>query len=128
MNNKTLNIIGCQMDLGANRRGVDLGPVALRYTGLIDRLRDQGFTVADRGDIIPIDLPDDNPRMKHLRSINEANGRLYALVSQAFSEGAFPITIGGDHSVASASVAAVRRGIGDIGVIWVESNGDFNNE
>jgi len=116
------------MDLGADRRGVDLGPVAIRYTGLMEKIEALGYTVLDKGDIVPKAFPDSHPKMKYLQAVNEANARLYDAVDQSLKEGALPVVIGGDHSIASASIAAVQKNHGNIGIIWVDAHGDFNNE
>ena len=116
------------MDLGANRRGVDLGPIAIRYAGLVEKIGELGYSAQDFGDIIPHVSEDINPKMRHLNAILEANLRLYKSARQTLAEDAFLVTLGGDHSISCASVAAVQAHFGNIGIIWVDAHGDFNNE
>jgi arginase len=115
------------MDMGASKRGVNLGPLAVRYTGLIENLTEMGFKVRDKGDIIPRALPDTYPGLKNLNAINEANKKLYALVGKSLAEGAFPVLLGGDHSISAGSIPAMQKHFGNIGVIWIDAHGDFNN-
>ena len=128
MKTKEVHVLGCQMDLGANRRGIGLGPVVVRYTGLTEKLEALGFKVIDKGDIIPLTLECTNPKMRHLAAIKEANARLYHSAKESLEKDAFVVTLGGDHSISSASITAVQSHFGNIGVIWVDAHGDFNNE
>jgi len=114
--------------MGANRRGVDLGPSAIRYAGLLEKLGSLGYNVKDKGDITPFYMPDTNPKMKNLEAIKDANAKLYAQAKNGLSKDVFLVTVGGDHSISCASVAAVMNCFGSIGIIWVDAHGDFNNE
>jgi len=116
------------MDFGASKRGMNMGPLAIRYAELCENLAKMGFEVCDKGDIVPISLLDTNPAMKNFNSIKEANQELYNKVLESLSDGAFPIVLGGDHSLSAGSVSAVREHFGEIGVIWIDAHGDFNND
>jgi arginase len=130
---KAIDIIGVQMDKGASRRGVDMGPSAIRYAGLCEAIRELGYDVNDCGDIMPHvesggETPAENGVLKNVRAVNEINSRVYGRVLETLSKGRFPLLLGGDHSIAAGSVPAVQRHYGNIGVIWVDAHGDFNNE
>ena len=129
--NKVIDIIGVQMDKGAERRGVDMGPSAIRYAGLVDMLEELEYTVNDRGDISDRGIgsrPKDNPhsRLKNLEAVNDINERLYTKVLETLSAGRFPLIIGGDHSIAAGSATAMQQHFGKIGIIWVDAHGDYN--
>lgn len=130
---KRISLIGVPLDLGAGRRGVDMGPSAVRLTGLAARLALLGFRVEDRGDI-DAPLPEEcRPQERNQRYAREIGGvcrRLCDRVSAALADGAFPLTIGGDHSIAAGSVAGVARSLRaartSLGLIWVDAHGDMN--
>jgi arginase len=130
---RPIHIHGVPLDLGGGRRGVDMGPSAVRIAGIGERLTGIGLTVADRGDLItpiPETRAERDPRKKYIKEIARVCQRLYQQVYQSLSEGALPIVIGGDHSLAAGSAgatadfAAERRK--DIGLIWVDAHGDMN--
>ena len=123
-----LDIIGVQMDLGASKRGVSMGPIAIRYGGLCDGLRQLGFTVCDLGDIVPMPTGATSEHMRHYEQIIDVNHRLYCMVQEALAKGHFPIILGGDHSIAAGSISASVRHNQNIGVIWIDAHGDWNNE
>ena len=124
-----INIIGVPLDLGADRRGVDMGPSAIRYASITDRLCMLGHEVLDLGNIAvegrETRMPGD-PRLKYLDQIVQACGKLAERTSESISNGALPITLGGDHSAALGSVSGVANALGDIGVIWFDAHADFN--
>ena len=126
--NERVHVIGTQMDLGASKRGVNMGPLAIRYTGLIQKLKDMGFEVKDEGEILPGEPLTDNPHMRNFKPIFEANKSLYERVRATLKEGAFPVVLGGDHCVAAGSITAVARHYDRIGVIWIDAHGDFNSD
>jgi arginase len=128
INNENIHIIGIQMDLGASKRGVNMGPSAMRYAGLLEKLYELGGSISDKGDIIAGEPQTDNPRLKNFKPIFEANKELYEKVTSSLKQGAFPVILGGDHSVAAGSIAATSNFYGSIGVIWVDAHGDFNSE
>lgn len=128
-NKKKIDIIGSQMDLGAVRKGVDMGPLAIRHTDLLQRLQEIGYMVYDRGDVIPaIPISEGNPKMRYEKEINDANKKLFSRVKTALKNNAFPIVLGGDHSIAIGSISACCEFYHDIGIIWVDAHGDFNDD
>ncbi len=124
----TIHVIGIQMDLGASKRGVNMGPLAIRYTGLMEKLAELGFSAVDMGDIVAGEPETENPKMKNFKPIFEANKRLFEKVTDSLHHGAFPVILGGDHCVAAGSIAATRRHYNNIGIIWVDAHGDFNSD
>jgi arginase len=121
-------IIGAALDLGAGRRGVDMGPSAIRYAGLSDRLERAGLEVEDRGNVqAPLAEtraggPD---RARFLDEILETCGRVAAEVEQARSDGLRPLVLGGDHSIAMGSLSGLAAS-GRGGVLWLDAHGDLN--
>jgi arginase len=121
-------IVGAPIDLGADRRGVDMGPSAIRYAGLETGLRENGHIVQDFGNVaMPVRESEEiNPtHMKYLRPIVDMAENLATLTSDRVEEGWFPLILGGDHSVSLGSVAGstARR---KAGIIWIDAHGDFN--
>jgi arginase len=130
---RSVHIIGVSLDLGGNRRGVDMGPSAFRIAGLSERLTSLGMTVVDDGDLvapIPEIKAAGDPQKKYIREIARVCERLYKTSLAVFEKSAIPIVLGGDHSLAAGSVAATadfaRRSDARIGVIWVDAHGDMN--
>jgi arginase len=131
---KLVHIIGVPLDLGGNRRGVDMGPSAFRIAGLGDRLTSLGCAVVDRGDLaapIPETQKQRDERKKYINDIAKVCQKLYQLSLASLEEGALPIVLGGDHSLAAGSVAASaewakRRRDLPIGLLWVDAHGDMN--
>src|SRR5688572_18999371 len=105
-------IIGVPLDLGGNRRGVDMGPSALRLTGLTPRIQALGYDVIDTGDV-DVPLPEEahvgDPTKKYAKEIGDVCGTLCDRVAKVLGEGRIPITLGGDHSLAIGSIAGVAR-------------------
>ena len=133
MSVKPVHIIGVSLDLGGNRRGVDMGPSAFRIAGLAERLTSLGVTVIDEGDLvapIPEIKSAGDPQKKYVREIARVCEKLYKTSLSALEKGGMPLVLGGDHSLAAGSVAAtadyVRRSGGRIGLIWVDAHGDMN--
>ena len=127
---KAIDIIGVPMDLGSNRRGVDMGPSAVRYSGLKEKLTSMSLTCHDSGDIyVPLlDVQEiTDVRSKYLAEINTVNKRLYEKVVNAHKADRFPLIIGGDHSLAIGSCLASLDYYKKIGVIWIDAHADFNN-
>lgn len=131
--NKKISMIGIPMDLGQSRRGVDMGPSAIRYAGAIEKIAALDYEVSDLGDI-PVNRPDQETSgniragLKNLEQVVEANERLAEMVDQEVEKGAFPLVLGGDHSVAIGSLAGVSRHYENLGVIWYDAHGDLNTE
>jgi len=128
-----VHIIGVPLDLGGGRRGVDMGPSALRIAGLGERLAALGYTVVDKGDLtvpIPETQRPGDERKRYIRDIARVCNRLYQTAYAALEAGAVPLVLGGDHSLAAGSVAAsaayARQHGASIGLIWVDAHGDMN--
>ena len=131
---KPVHIIGVPLDLGGGRRGVDMGPSALRIAGIGDQLTALGRTVVDKGDLpAPIaetQRPADKKK-KYIRDIAEVCQKLYDTATASLDAGAIPIVLGGDHSLGAGSVAAsaawVRRTESKpLGLLWVDAHADMN--
>lgn len=126
-----VRIIGVPMDLGADRRGVDMGPSAIRYAHLQQRLEENGIIVEDGGNI---EVPNPESRkikdekLKYLHEIVESSERTADAVSGAIEDGFKPLVLGGDHSIALGSVTGVSRVLKKIGLIWIDAHGDFNTQ
>jgi arginase len=126
-----IHIIGVPLDLGAGRRGVDMGPSAVRYAGLGERLSQLGYTVLDEGNVAvqqPEMFPIQNPQLKYLEPILAACEKLTALVERSSGPDDIPIVIGGDHSIALGSITGAVRARGSVGVIWIDAHADFNTD
>jgi len=128
-----VRIIGVPMDLGQSRRGVDMGPSALRVAGLQSRLKQLGHYVEDFGNIVvkqPEELPYGEKRAKYLSEIAEACRELAEIVEKTLGEGMLPLVLGGDHSIAVGSCSGVsdffRKQDKKIGYLWLDAHGDMN--
>ncbi|WP_435184408.1 arginase [Halobellus sp. EA9] len=130
---RTVQIIGAPTDYGANRRGVDMGPSAIRYAGLADQLRQIGIDVVDGGDIPAPRAEERDPeaetlasgRAKFLRETRQVATRLADRVAETLAAGETPLVLGGDHSVAIGSVTGSARDA-RVGAVWFDAHGDFN--
>lgn len=123
-----VDLIGVPLDFGADRRGVDMGPSAIRYAGLRGGLETLGHTVHDRGNVeVPVaeTCPPGDPCLKYLDSIIDVARRLADRVAASLAAGHVPLTLGGDHSLALGSVMGAARGR-RLGLIWLDAHGDFN--
>lgn len=128
---KHISILGVPMDLGADRRGVDMGPSAIRCAGLETRLEQLGYTVHDEGDLVvrrakaySNTLPETN--MKYVYEIVRVNEELAEQVAVITAGDRFPLILGGDHSIAIGTLAGVTRNKERVGVIWYDAHGDVN--
>lgn len=129
----TTRIIGVPMDLGANAEGSCLGPQAVRIAGLSGALRDLGHGVRDAGDVhVPLrcHVRQGSAAARYLDPISEVCTRIYGEVRDALHTGQTPLILGGDHSLAAGSIAAVADVIADrggrLGVVWIDAHGDMN--
>jgi arginase len=123
----TIRVIGVPMDLGQSRRGVDMGPSALRYAGLSPRLRKLGHTVEDIGNI-PVPVRDTLPEvggMSFLPAVLKACELIYEQGRKAIAQDCLPLFIGGDHSIAVGTVGGVTHNAPS-GLLWIDAHGDFN--
>ncbi len=122
------------MDLGADRRGVDMGPSAIRYAGLADQLTALGVGCADGGDI-SVPRPEerdpdatqlDSGRAKFHRETRAVCADVSTVVSSAVTDGETPLVLGGDHSIAMGTVAGAASDDESLGIVWFDAHGDFN--
>ncbi|WP_226038563.1 arginase [Aquibacillus saliphilus] len=130
MNNQ-LSVIGVPMDLGQNRRGVDMGPSAIRYAGVIERLERLNYDIEDLGDIKishanrkEVELED---KLRNLKEVTDGNERLALAVKKVVEEDRFPLVLGGDHSIAIGTLAGIASHYNNLGVIWYDAHGDLNS-
>jgi arginase len=130
---RALSIIGVPLDLGAGRRGVDMGPSAFRVADVDQRLRDLGCDVEDLGDV-PVCIPETrdpgDARLKYLGEIRQTCEVLRDKVEQVLARDRTPVVLGGDHSIAMGTIAGVSRHYrarGErIGLLWFDAHGDAN--
>jgi len=133
MRQSHIAVIGAPMDLGAGRRGVDMGPSALRVAGLNQKLEELGYQVADLGNVVvdqPESLPSGPPNAHYLPQIAHTCTRLAEMVERAADEDRFPLVLGGDHSAAVGTVAGMARHFfksgHKLGVLWIDAHADMN--
>ena len=127
--NNHVAIIGVPLDLGAGRRGVDMGPSAIRYAEIVQRLEGLGYQIHDTGDIpVRRDAIRHIPgiRMHYLEEIERVNTDLCQRVSEQLDRGRFPLILGGDHSIAIGTLAGIRQRTKQLGIIWFDAHGDIN--
>lgn len=131
---RAVHLIGVPLDLGGNRRGVDMGPSAFRIAGLSEQLQALGLDVTDKGDVlspIPETKGPGDPRKRYVHDIADVCRRLFAMSLASLEQGALPIVLGGDHSLGAGSVAAAaawqHRQQRALGVIWVDAHADMNS-
>lgn len=130
---RAVHIIGVPLDLGSGRRGVDMGPSALRIAGLDGEIEHLGARVVDKGDLrvpAPETRSAGDPRRKFIGEITRVCDELYESALASLNEGALPLVLGGDHSIGAGSVAAsaaYARQVGrPLSLIWVDAHGDMN--
>lgn len=126
---KQVAIIGAALDLGAGRRGVDMGPSAIRYAGLEERLRAIGVHCLDWGNVetaVQEATDEHDPHARYLPEIRAACLRVARLVTLALDEGLTPLVLGGDHSVAMGTLSGLAGRSGPGGVLWIDAHGDIN--
>ncbi len=124
-----VEIIGVPVDLGANRRGTDMGPSAVRYAGLSGALRAMGLEVIDNGNIdvpVPESIKIANPEFMFIDEIAEVCEKLADSVGKIIGRGNFPLVLGGDHSIAMGTLGGVSKEVRDPGLIWFDAHADFN--
>ena len=131
---RRIDLIGVPLDLGGGRRGVDMGPSAVRIAGLAERLGALGYTVGDKGNLTVPQSETRRPRQTHKKYIHEIADvcrELHATSLASLRAGALPLVLGGDHSLGAGSVAAASawakaRHKRPIGLLWVDAHGDMN--
>lgn len=128
-----IEIIGVPLDLGQQRRGVDMGPSALRVAGLAAKLEALGYKITDRGNVaVPVAETMDrgDAQARYLSAIAVSDDLVAGQIIETLKRGATPLVLGGDHSVAAGSIAGVAhhyRGLEkDIGLIWIDAHPDIN--
>ena len=122
-------VIGAPLDLGAARRGVDMGPSAIRYAGLAERLARLGRACVDFGNVETVEQeaePEHDERARYLPQIMATCERIADRVVGAVSEGYLPLVLGGDHTVALGTLGGLARVSGPGGVLWIDAHGDVN--
>ncbi len=125
-----IDIIGVPIDLGADRRGVDMGPSAIRYAHLREKVEMLGKAVADKGNIeVPIaeTCSIDDPNLKYIDCIVPMARRAAGAVATAVQNGHFPLVLGGDHSLSLGSVRGAARNK-NLALIWIDAHADFNTD
>ena len=131
--NRTVRILGVPMDLGADRRGVDMGPSAIRYAGLADQLEALGADCVDGGDLaVPRPEAHDPDHdgiaggpTKFLRETREVTEDVSTAVASTVADGEFPLVLGGDHSIAIGTASGVSEDR-ELGILWLDAHGDYN--
>jgi arginase len=131
---KAVDIVGVPMDLGGFRRGVDMGPSAIRYAGLRTRVADLGYRVRDRGNVrvqdrdetAEIEYRHGGRQAHHSDEIVRAAEELATVVADIVRSGATPVVLGGDHSIGMGTLAGLARAGHRVGVIWIDAHGDIN--
>jgi arginase len=122
-------IVGAPLDLGASRRGVDMGPSAMRYAGLDVRLDGLGIEVEDWGNVT-VEIPEvatvENEKARYLPEILGACSQLAGAVKKIRDKGQFPLVLGGDHSIAMGTLAGMSAAHGVGSALWIDAHGDMN--
>ncbi|WP_210620144.1 arginase [Mammaliicoccus lentus] len=128
---KRIEIIGAPTAFGQRKLGVNFGPDALRYVGLIERIEDIGHEVIDKGNVQSpaLDMKKYKSEQKGLRNLEEVitfSNNLYKSVNETVEKGHFPLILGGDHSLSIGSIAGISKHYENLGVIWYDAHGDLN--
>jgi arginase len=126
---REIAVIGAALDLGQGRRGVDMGPSAIRYAGLEERLTSLGFVVRDHGNVetyVPEATALVDERARFLPEIKRTCERIAAKVVEAVDGGTTPLVLGGDHSVALGTLGGLASALGPGGVLWIDAHSDIN--
>ena len=125
--NDAICLIGVPMDLGQSRRGVDMGPSALRYAGVGERLRQLGYIIEDKGNVeTPVrDTLSPEGGLTYLPAVVQTCQTIYEIGLTAIQAGRIPIFIGGDHSIAAGTIGGVTHEE-PAGILWIDAHGDFN--
>ena len=133
MRQSHIAVIGAPMDLGAGRRGVDMGPSALRVAGLNQKLAELGYQAEDLGNVVvdqPESLPAGPAHARYLPQIAHTCARLAEMVERAAGMGQVPLVLGGDHSAAIGTVAGMSRHLAKnrkkLGLLWIDAHADMN--
>jgi arginase len=126
---RKVSILGAPLDLGQERRGVDMGPSAIRYSGLAERLEGLEIDVVDEGNVAA-ELPEvagiDDESARYLPTILKSCAQIGGRVSEIARAGRFPLALGGDHSIAMGTLSGLHSVFGRGGVLWIDAHGDIN--
>ena len=128
-NPRPVAVIGAALDLGSGRRGVDMGPSAIRYAGLEARLKGLGFAYIDRGNVetaVAEAIDEGDSRLRYLGPILATCERVADEVAAAVEADQLPLVLGGDHSVALGTLGGLARAHGPGGVLWLDAHADLN--
>ncbi|WP_400195213.1 arginase [Lysinibacillus telephonicus] len=128
MDNKKISVIGVPSDYGQRRRGVDMGPSAIRYAGVIERLENIGYEVKDEGDILvkrKVNAQQD-PALLNLGEVIEVSIQLSNKIEEVIKDERFPLILGGDHSISIGTFAGLATRYKNLGVIWYDAHADIN--
>jgi arginase len=126
---RSVAVIGAALDLGSGRRGVDMGPSAIRYAGLEAKLAQLGVRVVDLGNVpapVAEATAEGDERLRYLEPILATCERIADLVAHAVHEGHMPLVLGGDHSIALGTLGGLARERGAGGVLWIDAHADLN--
>ncbi|WP_301108574.1 arginase [Sporosarcina sp.] len=124
-----ISMIGVPVDFGQSRRGVDMGPSAIRYAGAAERLRELGHQVTDEGNIAISAIQEnhcEDSGLKNLKEVTAATEELAAAISNIVKDKKFPLVLGGDHSIAIGTLAGLAAHYERLGVIWYDAHADMN--
>ncbi|HEX5414807.1 MAG TPA: arginase [Chloroflexota bacterium] len=124
-----IEVVGVPLDLGAGLRGVDVGPSAMRLAGLLPRLRALGYEVSDAGNLpaaVADSIAEGNPKARYAGPVAEVCQTLRASVTQTLKDGATPVILGGDHSIAAGTLAGLLDERPPLRVLWLDAHGDMN--
>ena len=124
-----IEVVGVPLDLGAGLRGVDVGPSAIRHAGLLARLRALGYQVSDAGNLpasVADSIDEGDPRARFARAVAETCRTLRGSVARTVRDGATPIILGGDHSIAVGTLAGLLDVRPEVRVLWLDAHGDLN--
>ena len=128
-----VHLLGVPMDLGSGRRGVDMGPSAIRIAGVADRLTELGHKVVDEGDIVIKNMEElkvGHERARYLGEIARAAAIIARKIERIMGLGHFPLVLGGDHSIAAGTVSGIaayaQRQEQRVGLLWIDAHGDIN--
>lgn len=126
---KKVDLIGVQVDCGASKVGASIGPVAIKIAGICEGIKKLGYELEDKGDIIQPKGGASSEKLRNHESVISTCKSLYESTLKSLEQGAFPVAIGGDHSLAAGSISAtLKHHKGNVGVIWIDAHGDWNDD
>lgn len=126
---KKVDLIGVQVDCGASKVGASIGPVAIRIAGICEGIKKLGYELEDKGDIIQPKGGASSEKLRNHESVISTCKSLYESTLESLEQGAFPVAIGGDHSLAAGSISAtLKHHKRNVGVIWIDAHGDWNDD